>query len=86
MVLFEASCGLLQCIGVFSFSLSVIIISVTAAASPNPERLESHPAQGGTERTAIKYNVKHKPEMYLVAQNADKVRCTGGIWLVRPCL
>lgn len=71
----------------FPFFLSQLLLSVlTAAASPNPERLELHPAQGGTDRTAIKYNVKHKPKMYLVAQTADKVRCCGGIWLVRPCL
>jgi len=65
--------------------LSVIIINFTAAAPSNPERLELYPAQGGRYGTAIKYNVKHKSKMYLVAQNADKVRCTGGIWLDKPC-
>lgn len=60
------------------FSLSVIIFSVTATVPPNPEISESHPAQGGTDRTVIKYNVKHKPKMHVVAQNADEVRCTGG--------
>lgn len=92
VVLFEASCSLLQYIRAFTISVSVIIIRViiTISSLPshplNPERLELRPALGGIERTIIIYNVKHKPKMYLVAWNTDKLRCTGGIWLVRSCL
>lgn len=73
VVLYEASCSLLQCIRAFTVSVSVIIIKIIIISSslpshpPKPERLELHPALGGIERTPIIYTVKHKPKMYLVA-------------------